>query len=154
VIDHCPLAIIKATADGSATTVTAETLIGIAPSGLPAGHIIKLNPTAALTADNTNFATITFYKRTTGGSQSTIASVTTQTTGSGGTGNWSSYTPISISLTAAVSPGDMVTYAITKANSGVVVPAFVASFAGFQDMAADPDNELSVSLWFGSDAEI
>jgi hypothetical protein len=152
VIDDCPLSLVKSTADATASTATSETLIGTVHSGLPVGHIIKINPAAALTADNTNYATITVQKRTNGGAAVTIASANTKITG--GTGNWTAFAPISVSLTAAASPGDTITYSISKSGTGVVVPALTLDFAGLQDMAADPDNELSVSLWFGSDADV
>lgn len=119
-----PLYALKAAADGAAATTTAETLVGRSPTALPSGHIIYLTPAAGLTADDTNYATITLYKRTAGGGTTTIGQILTKITG-GGTGNWTAWNPVAIVTSQPVSEGDAITYDIAKAGTGVVVPACV-----------------------------
>lgn len=115
----------KTAADGAAATATAETVIG--GQGPAAGFkldSVQFFPAAALTADDTNFATITVTKRTAGGSTVTIATATTKTSASGGTGNWTAWSPVTIPVSAgaSVAAGDLVSVAITKSGTGVVVP--------------------------------
>lgn len=112
--------------DAAAATTTAETTFGVARLGtrlLSAYY----QPAAALTADNTNYATITVSKRTSaGGTKTTIASVAT--TIAGGTGNWTAWAPVPITLSATtadltIAAGSSITYEIAKAGTGVQLPA-------------------------------
>lgn len=116
----------KAAADGAAGNATAETAIGVVgpgPVNIAIGQV-NIHPSAALTADNSNFATITVAKRTAGGGAVTIATATTKTAGGGGTGNWVAWTPLVIpaSAGASLAPGDAITVTIAKSGTGVVVP--------------------------------
>jgi hypothetical protein len=112
----------KAAADGAASTATAETIIGmIGPSSGGNVGTVFFVPAAALTADNSNNAVITVFKRTAGGAAVQVAAATTNVAG---TGSWTQWKPVSIPVTAAaVSASDALTYTITKNGTGVVVPA-------------------------------
>lgn len=134
--------VVKTAADGAAGTTTSETIMGRCAAGLPIGHTLYLSPQAALTADNTNNATITISKRTAGASKTTVATLTTNVA----SGNWVAFTPIAIPLTVAVAAGDTLQYEIAKAASGVVVPAFVLESSGLQDIAASASNAIHVQL--------
>lgn len=112
----------KAAADGAAGTATAESVI---PRPMLACRVvgIELVPAAALTADDTDYATITVRKRDgAGGAASVIASVTTKITG--GSGNWTAFVPVSLGTitNADLLAGDILTVEITKAASGVAIP--------------------------------
>lgn len=108
-----------------------ETLVGVIGPGAANIALSTCNfaPAAALTASDTQFATITVYKRTPLADASTVltqlGSVTTKTSGSGGTGSWSQNAPVSIPVDAGayVAPGDVVTVGVAKTGGGVVVPA-------------------------------
>lgn len=114
----------KTAADGAAGTATAETVACGTRNG---GRLLAVRfiPAAALTADNTNYATITVSRRNAaGGGKTTVASVTTQITGSG---SWTAFVPVNVPVSNdALEPGGTLTYEIAKAGTGVVVP--VGSF--------------------------
>lgn len=76
-------------------------------------------PHDVLTADDTNYATIAIKV-----SATALASVTTETTGSG---NFVDNTPVALTNASAVaiSDGDVLLFDIAKAGSGVAVPAGV-----------------------------
>lgn len=110
----------------AAGTDLAETVIGL--QGSTAGMNIasvQVVPSASLTASDTLFRTITVAKRTAGGSPTTIATATTKTSGSGGTGNWTAFVPVVIPLStgAFIAAGDVVTLTIAHASTGTAVPA-------------------------------
>lgn len=109
--------------DALASTATAEIPVGVAVN---ASKIVKAYylPGAALTADDTDYATITVSRYTAaGGSKTTIATVTTKITG--GTGDWTAKVPVAITLSAdnAVAAGALITYEVAKEGSGVALPA-------------------------------
>lgn len=80
-------------------------------------------PDGALTADDTDYVVITVGKRTSGGARTKVAESTTQTSGSGGTGDWTAFDPVPIEIDSAeVSEGDALTLEVTKAGAGVSVP--------------------------------
>lgn len=114
---------IQKAADGAAATATSETVACGTRNG---GRLIGVRyvPGAALTADNTNYATITVSKRdSAGGTKTTVASRTTQVTGSG---SWTAFVPVELTLAAAadiLNAGGTLTFEIAKAGTGVVVPA-------------------------------
>ena len=111
---------IKSAADGAAGTATAETVIGQCGAATPL-TAVRFVPAAALTADNANYATILIQKRTGAGAPSTVATVTTQITGSG---NWTAFVPVNIPISAGlVLAGDVLTFTISKTGTGVVVLA-------------------------------
>lgn len=87
--------------------------------------LVEYWPTGALTAGNTNYATINVSSRTSAGvADSVIATVNTKLVV--GTGNWTAFQPVSIPITAAnavVAAGGGITYDISKASAGVTVPS-------------------------------
>lgn len=97
-----------------------------AATGITIGSASYLTP-GTLTANDTNYVTITVYKRTAGGAGVAIAQATTKTSASGGTGNWVAFTPVTIQAIAGafVSAGDAVTATIVHTAGGVAVPAGV-----------------------------
>lgn len=112
----------KAAADATAGTATAESLIPRHPRKERVVGI-EFVPAAALTANDTDYATLTVYKRAAaGGSQTALASITTKITG--GSGNWTAFVAVDFGTIATpdLLVGDNLTLAITKAGSGVAVP--------------------------------
>lgn len=112
----------KAAADGAAGTATAESVI---PRPMLAARVVGVEfvPAAAVTANDTDYATITVRKRDgAGGAASVIASVTTKITG--GSGNWTAFVAVSLGTitNADLLAGDILTVEITKAASGVAIP--------------------------------
>jgi len=105
-------------------------LIGPGPYPISIGSV-QIHPSAALTANNSNYVTITVFKRPGGGAATAIASVTTQITGSG---NWVAWTPVNLNVVAGafVSPGDSITVTIVATGTGVGVPQLY--LAGFPKM--------------------
>lgn len=83
---------------------------------------IKLIPKAALTANGTNYATLTFNKNDgAGGSATAVATALTTASTS-----WVAGTVVSLTVTESaksLTSGQMLYAAITKAAAGVVVPA-------------------------------
>lgn len=78
----------------------------------------------AVTAHASNTATFTVSKRTSAGaSQATVATAVTTT---GGTGNITAFAPVALPLTVAnvaLAAGEVITFAISKQNSGVALTA-------------------------------
>jgi hypothetical protein len=111
----------KETADGIGTAPTTERVVFTAPADLTITEVL-IEPAAALTANDTNHATIRVSRRDAGGgNRTTIDSITTQTTG---TGNWTAFDTISLGGVTApsISAGQKITIEITKAGVGVIVP--------------------------------
>lgn len=133
-VESCePLQYYKA-ADGAANTTTAETVIGRAAGLMPAGHTFRITPQAGVTAHDTTYATITIKKRTAGGSATTVAEITTKITG--GTGDWTAFSPVDVVTTEAIAAGDALTITIAKASTGVQLPIMSIDAGGLQDLAA------------------
>ncbi len=119
--------------DAAASTTTAETVVGCIPQppggGTNRAKVTRVYyvPGAALTAHDTDYATITVSKYTAaGGSKTTVASITTKITG--GSGDWTAFVPVELTLSATAA--DLVleseavlTYEVAKAASGVAIPA-------------------------------
>ena len=108
----------KAAADGAAGTATAESVI---PRLKRQERIVSIEyvPAAALTANDTNYATITIRKRDgAGGAAVTVASVTTKITG--GSGDWTAFQAVSLGTIANADllVGDLLTIEITKPGTG------------------------------------
>lgn len=95
---------------------------------------IQFAVSGAVTANDTNFRTFTLKKRTAAGADGgTIALFTTETTGSGGTGNLTAFLPISLrsssvgtggtalSVPLLLEQGESITVASTVDASGVAV---------------------------------
>lgn len=110
----------KPAADGAAGDATAEIPIYRAPV---AGTVtaVHYTPEDTLTANDTNYATLTLYKRDSDGSnQAAVASVTTETTGSG---DWTAFASEALTVSSgALTAGQGLSVAITKTGTGVVVP--------------------------------
>jgi len=116
-------------ADGAANTATAETVFGVARAAGSTGTTgIDLCFGANITANDTDYATITIRRRSGAGAGTavTVATITTQITG--GLGNVTGFARLTpASTNVSVVAGDRFTYQITKAGSGVQLPAFHAA---------------------------
>jgi hypothetical protein len=112
----------KESADASGLTATPERVVFTAPENITITDVF-VEPAAVVTASDLNFAAITIARRdASGGGKVTIATRTTQTTG---TGNWSAFSPVSLGSLSntALSGGQKVTVEITKPGGvGVVLP--------------------------------
>ena len=104
----------------------AETAIGQqgAANAIAVGSV-TIVPTGTVTASDSTFWTITVAKRTAGGSPTTIASATTKTSGSGGTGNWAAFTPVKLTVVAGafLAAGDVCTLTIAVTSTPGTFPA-------------------------------
>lgn len=115
----------------AATAGTAVTETAIA---MPvAGKVVSVAMTApiAVTANNTNFATVAIAKRTAAGSATAIASQTTAITGSGNLAAFVPYKFLAAAFTAAnqaLAADDVLTLAISKTASGVALNAATSYF--------------------------
>jgi ribose 5-phosphate isomerase RpiB len=117
----------KESADSLQTTVTSERAVFTAPAGITITDVF-VEPAAAVTASDSNYATIVVSRRdATGGNKVTLASKTTQTSASGGTGNWTAFGSVSLgSLSnATLVDGQKLTIEITKSGLGVTLPVLV-----------------------------
>lgn len=85
--------------------------------------VVEYIPSAALTANNTNYATFTLVRRRAG----VAATIATLVTNIAGTGDWVAFTSeVAASLANTnLLAGDLLTLAITKAGAGATVPAGV-----------------------------
>lgn len=112
---------LKVAADGAAGTATTETVFNrVSRTGTIVGAWYA--PSAALTGDATNNATLTLAKRDgAGGGASTVATITTTAVA----GNWTAFVPVSLGTLSntSVAAGNVLTFAISKGGTGVVVPA-------------------------------
>ncbi|EYF01888.1 hypothetical protein [Chondromyces apiculatus] len=104
--------------DGSAGATQPAMPIGMVSSPR---HVtaVTLLPGGALTANATNFATLTLTAYSSAGTlRGTVATLTTET------GSWTSLVPVNMPLGAVVAlqQGDSLALSIAKAGTGVVVP--------------------------------
>jgi hypothetical protein len=114
----------KDTADPLTTSATAEQVIFTAPQDVTITDVF-IQPAAALTANDTNYATMTVSRRNaTGGGQVTVALETTQTAGTGGTGNWTAFSAVSLGTLSntALAAGQKLTITVAKNLTGVALP--------------------------------
>lgn len=105
---------------------TAIGILGPGPQAVAIGTVL-LHPSAAVTASNSAYTTISINKRTAGGAGVLIASVSTQLSGTGvGSGNWVAWTtvPFTVVSGAYLSPGDVITFTAVGTGGGVTVPQF------------------------------
>lgn len=121
---------VKEADDGAAATATSETVFFENTSGRDRTIVAaKYIPSAALTANDTNYATLLLDKRLSSdyGTAVNVATETTETTGSGGSGNWTAFTPVTLGALAqtVLENGALLTVEITKTGTGVIVPAGV-----------------------------
>jgi hypothetical protein len=108
-------------ADAAASTATSEHVLLSSTLGLTLTKITYV-PDAALTANDTNFATLLISSRNAaGGGQVTIASIQTTTSG---TGSWTAFLGVDFGSLAnnVLTTGMSVTLTISKSGTGVVVP--------------------------------
>jgi len=119
----------------------AETPIGYT-GALATGHVayaypwsaydspIQLVPSAALTANASNYATVSVYKRSAGsyGTAVLIAQLTTAST------SWSAWTPVPLALQlsnqASFVSGDVLTISVAMTGTGVTIPASLVVVMG------------------------
>lgn len=126
--DFC-VEFVKAAADGMASTTTAATKFWCNGFGFTLSIVSgKISPDAALTAADATSAVITVEKDDAlNGAPVAALTWTTATSGSGGTGNWTTDVPVpNTARTAAntiVAAGANLFYAIAKNGAGTVVPA-------------------------------
>jgi len=110
------------------TANVAETKGAAVPTGGSAKWRVvgaELHPDTNRTANDTNFATLALKVGST-----SLGSITTETTGSGGVGNLVALTPVAFDLadeegSPAVAGSSSVNVAVTKAASGVAVTGIV-----------------------------
>lgn len=114
----------KASADAMASTTTSETYTGVY---IPYDSKVTVyfNPTSgSLTANDTNYATVTVSKRdSAAANKATIATLTTTTTSSGNLTQGAGKQLVAASGSASVAAGSTITFEIAKTGTGVVVPA-------------------------------
>lgn len=114
----------KESADSLATTATSERVVFTAPENVTITSV-TIEPAAALTSSDTNYATITILRRDANGSNpATVIAETTQTIGGGGTGNWTAFATVSLGSLAnsSLAAGQKLTIAITKTGLGATLP--------------------------------
>lgn len=112
----------KHDADSAAADTLSEHMVMQAQDAVTVTKIFFL-PDAALTANDTDYAVLTVYRRDADGTnQVSVATVNTQT---GGSGNWTAFDGIDLGTisNSSISTGQVLTFEITKQGSGVVVPA-------------------------------
>ncbi len=115
----------KHVADSVAGDTLSEHIVLQAQDALTVTKIFFL-PDAALIANDIDYARITVYRRdSSGGTQSTVATVTTTT---GDSGNWVAFDAVDFGAIAMppqdkVAAGEVLTWEITKVASGVIVPS-------------------------------
>lgn len=115
---------IRFAADGSAGATTAETVVAEVKAASTVAKLYLVG-NDALTADDTNYATITVKVRDgAGGAASTVASKTTKITG--GSGDWTAFSKIDMgSLSNAVlAAGSVLTATVAKSGTGVQLPGW------------------------------
>lgn len=112
----------KAAADAAASTATAETVVFVAGGPLTLTNL-GVVPSAALTADAANNATITITRRNADGTGNvTVATLVTDVAG----GSWTAFVRKNFGTMAntTMTAGQMLTLTIAKGGTGVVVPSF------------------------------
>jgi hypothetical protein len=117
----------KEAADSLATTATTERVVFTAPENITITDVF-VEPAAAVTASDAAYATIVVSRRdATGGGRVTVASRATQTSGSGGTGNWAVFSTVSLGSLSntSVTEGQKLTIEITKTGLGVTLPILI-----------------------------
>ena len=110
--------------DATAGATLAETAFSRIPAAATVASI-KLTPTGAATASNTNYATIVIgWRDGVGGTLNTLCTLTTQVSGGG---SWVAFTTKDMGTVtnAVLTAGAVLTASIAKAASGVQLPAFV-----------------------------
>lgn len=117
----------KEAADSLSTTATTERVVFTAPENITITDV-SVEPGVALTESDTNYATIVIARRdATGGNKVTVASETTQTSGAGGSGNWTAFSTVSLGSLSNTpfAEGQKLTIEITKTGLGVALPVLI-----------------------------
>jgi len=128
------LAVYQKVLDALPATATAETTFGL--GSIFTGTLVNsvyFVPGAAVTASDTNYATITVQKRTAGGAATTIASGSTTLTVGTPLGNFTAFVPVLLPLSVpniSLLASDVLTFNITKTGTGVVLPASTIAVYG------------------------
>lgn len=113
----------KASADAMASTTTSETGTGIyIPAAATLLSVTFVPVSGGLTADASNYATVTVSTRdSAGGTLTTVATLTTTIASSG---NLTQHAGKALVLsTPAIAAGSTITFSIAKTGTGVVVPS-------------------------------
>lgn len=117
----------KTSADATAATTTSETFTGVyVPRAAKLTAIVFVPTSGNLTANATNFATVTVSKRNaSGASKTSVATLTTTVASSGDLTQGAGKACVLSSTAGALDlpAGSTFTFEIAKAASGVVVPA-------------------------------
>ena len=124
---ECPFAQYPIPAAGTGVTQS-ETGIGIMGAGtlpIDLGSIIY-HPSAAVTPSNTNYSTMSVYKRTGTGGAVLLGSITNSVSiAPYFSGTWTAFLQVPLVLVAGafVSPGDSITFAVaTTGGTGLAFP--------------------------------
>ena len=130
-------------ADATAATATTEKAIH-RYCGNERISSVQYMPSANLVAHGDNYATLFVYRRR-GGVQVTIATLNTTAT------SWTAWTAVTLPLgaTVQVAADDILSFAITKNGTGVIVPAGnwdVRSLPQAVDGAGNPEDP-TLNLW-------
>lgn len=115
----------KAAADAMASTTTTDTLVWMNPYDYPVylDSAYGVATGAAITADASNNATITFRTRDgVGGSSAAALTIVTDVAGGTWTQNQSKAITTQTKANLAVPVGGQITFSIAKGGTGVVVP--------------------------------
>lgn len=115
----------KASDDAMASTTTSETYTGIyIPYKCRLKSVTYSATTGGITADNTNYATVTVSKRDSAAANlTTIATLTTTITSSGNITQGAGKACVVTGSAVIITAGSTITFSIAKAGSGVVVRA-------------------------------
>ena len=116
--------------DAAAATDTAETpiFVNLTGSTITIKQIKYACGNTGITAGDTNFSTMTIFKRdAAGANQTSLATATTQTTGAGGMGTLTVGQSAAFTLTATLANltvvnGGVLAYTRTHSASGLVIP--------------------------------
>ena len=113
-------------ADAATSTSATYTLDYSVPSSFRV-DAVKYVPHAALTANNSNLATLKLVTNNgNGGSDTVVATINTAAAAAGGTGNWTADIGQALTVTAAnavVTSGSQLQFKMTKGGAAVIVPA-------------------------------
>jgi hypothetical protein len=108
------------------TSAVAEEAVGVlgpGPNQIPIGSI-TIHPSASLAISGSAFITVNVFKRTNGGSQTLIGTLTTFTGGTALTAFVAAQMTLQAGAGSFLTPGDTITMAVTNTGSAVM-PAFV-----------------------------
>lgn len=112
--------------DIAANTAYPEVTLWQAPGGMSSTMgVVRLHPGASLVADNANYASLLFRRRSSTGALISTITVTTQAAGAGSTGSWTAFDDVVLPGFVPLitySAGDTETLEITKTGAGVVLP--------------------------------